>query len=142
MLIIICFFLFFFFKQKTAYEMRISDWSSDVCSSDLGNHTIHTDPGILICPKKAGNERGMRVRRWPVEEILARGYGVATAWYGDIQPELPDTFKEGVNQLFFKPGQRKPDPGEWGAIGAWEWGLSGAMDSLEQDKDVNYRTGA
>src|SRR3546814_594336 len=30
-----CFF-FFFFKQKTAYEMRISDWSSDVCSSDLG----------------------------------------------------------------------------------------------------------
>src|SRR3546814_3285549 len=29
-------FCFFFFKQKTAYEMRISDWSSDVCSSDLG----------------------------------------------------------------------------------------------------------
>src|SRR3546814_6658286 len=28
---------FFFFKQKTAYEMRISDWSSDVCSSDLGS---------------------------------------------------------------------------------------------------------
>src|SRR3546814_3105135 len=30
-----CFDCFFFFKQKTAYEMRISDWSSDVCSSDL-----------------------------------------------------------------------------------------------------------
>src|SRR3546814_9032292 len=30
-----CFFVFFFFKQNTAYEMRISDWSSDVCSSDL-----------------------------------------------------------------------------------------------------------
>src|SRR3546814_9663423 len=30
-----CIFFFFFFKQKTAYEMRISDWSSDVCSSDL-----------------------------------------------------------------------------------------------------------
>src|SRR3546814_10183327 len=29
--------MFVFFKQKTAYEMRISDWSSDVCSSDLGN---------------------------------------------------------------------------------------------------------
>src|SRR3546814_2875557 len=29
--------MFFFFKQKTAYEMRISDWSSDVCSSDLGD---------------------------------------------------------------------------------------------------------
>src|SRR3546814_12895024 len=31
--------MFFFFKQKTAYEMRISDWSSDVCSSDLGRAT-------------------------------------------------------------------------------------------------------
>src|SRR3546814_12834747 len=37
-MLMLCFFLcvvFFFFKQKTAYEMRISDWSSDVCSSDL-----------------------------------------------------------------------------------------------------------
>src|SRR3546814_6889902 len=32
---VICLCIFFFFKQKTAYEMRISDWSSDVCSSDL-----------------------------------------------------------------------------------------------------------
>src|SRR3546814_4651859 len=32
-----CYLCFFFFKQKTAYEMRISDWSSDVCSSDLGD---------------------------------------------------------------------------------------------------------
>src|SRR3546814_5283615 len=32
--------LFFFFKQKTAYEMRISDWSSDVCSSDLHDHVL------------------------------------------------------------------------------------------------------
>src|SRR3546814_1979619 len=32
-----CLFDFFFFKQKTAYEMRISDWSSDVCSSDLAD---------------------------------------------------------------------------------------------------------
>src|SRR3546814_1738088 len=33
----LCCLVFFFFKQKTAYEMRISDWSSDVCSSDLGS---------------------------------------------------------------------------------------------------------
>src|SRR3546814_1034539 len=37
--------MFFFFKQKTAYEMRISDWSSDVCSSDLG---IVANNGILF----------------------------------------------------------------------------------------------
>src|SRR3546814_20353844 len=35
--------VFFFFKQKTAYEMRISDWSSDVCSSDLGRGADCTD---------------------------------------------------------------------------------------------------
>src|SRR3546814_8332328 len=43
--------VFFFFKQKTAYEMRISDWSSDVCSSDL--HRPATHPA-------RGSER-----RWP-----------------------------------------------------------------------------
>src|SRR3546814_5964652 len=40
LLVFVC--VFFFFKQKTAYEMRISDWSSDVCSSDLGG-TIPVD---------------------------------------------------------------------------------------------------
>src|SRR3546814_1336117 len=42
-------FFFFFFKQKTAYEMRISDWSSDVCSSDLerGDHDRRAHAGAL-----------------------------------------------------------------------------------------------
>src|SRR3546814_3147818 len=43
----------FFFKQKTAYEMRISDWSSDVCSSDLaeiGFHLFQRDAEIEIVP--------------------------------------------------------------------------------------------
>src|SRR3546814_8516053 len=35
LLLFVCSIVFFFFKQKTAYELRISDWSSDVCSSDL-----------------------------------------------------------------------------------------------------------
>src|SRR3546814_19164827 len=38
-------FLFFFFKQKTAYEMRISDWSSDVCSSDLAAQFARDEGG-------------------------------------------------------------------------------------------------
>src|SRR3546814_10867141 len=41
-------FLFFFFKQKTAYEMRISDWSSDVCSSDLSNVGLTIGPGEVV----------------------------------------------------------------------------------------------
>src|SRR3546814_1520377 len=40
------FFFVFFFKQKTAYEMRISDWSSDVCSSDL--ELVEGDGGIRV----------------------------------------------------------------------------------------------
>src|SRR3546814_6181290 len=36
----VTFYLLFFFKQKTAYDMRISDWSSDVCSSDLRMHVV------------------------------------------------------------------------------------------------------
>src|SRR3546814_3149977 len=53
----LCVCLFFFFKQKTAYEMRISDWSSDVCSSDLFD--LHTDglQCVLLWPD-------LRVRAW------------------------------------------------------------------------------
>src|SRR3546814_3732765 len=42
---LVCLVFFFFVKQKTAYEMRISDWSSDVCSSDL----VAAEPGDLVC---------------------------------------------------------------------------------------------
>src|SRR3546814_4366944 len=41
------FVIFFFFKQKTAYELRISDWSSDVCSSDLGGLALAKSHEVL-----------------------------------------------------------------------------------------------
>src|SRR3546814_5427051 len=44
-----CTYVFFFFKQKTAYEMRISDWSSDVCSSDLWYAPYQFDDGMVPC---------------------------------------------------------------------------------------------
>src|SRR3546814_10972498 len=56
-----CWCLFFFFKQKTAYEMRISDWSSDVCSSDLSGRTeaAHAgDGGTSRQHRGAGNGTG------------------------------------------------------------------------------------
>src|SRR3546814_8863351 len=53
------FFIFFFFKQKTAYEMRISDWSSDVCSSDLPASSLMLDDGEI--------ERRVRLIR-PMEQ--------------------------------------------------------------------------
>src|SRR3546814_18853897 len=46
MIDIYLYFLFFFFKQKTAYEMRISDWSSDVCSSDLSVYEAATQSSL------------------------------------------------------------------------------------------------
>src|SRR3546814_10279682 len=51
---LMCFLVYFFFKQKTAYEMRISDGSSDVCSSDRGNGRtpydvdLATDPDVVV----------------------------------------------------------------------------------------------
>src|SRR3546814_7719152 len=47
----------FFFKQKTAYEMRISDWSSDVCSSDLGFGGVGV-VGVGVSPPTAGVAAG------------------------------------------------------------------------------------
>src|SRR3546814_1405861 len=46
--VVACSFVFFFFKQKTAYEMRISDWSSDVCSSDLAGRERHLCPARFL----------------------------------------------------------------------------------------------
>src|SRR3546814_8718300 len=55
-------FCIFFFKQKTAYEMRISDWSSDVCSSDLRSASAIRNPGTL--PWAGSEETMMEWMNW------------------------------------------------------------------------------
>src|SRR3546814_3188245 len=75
----------FFFKQKTAYEMRISDWSSDVCSSDLASDNSMTMNGVSTMPSRfdaaaattapATLPRAMEVKAiddWTVEGSAAR----------------------------------------------------------------------
>src|SRR3546814_10598376 len=57
--------IFFFFKQKTAYEMRISDWSSDVCSSDLAPERYPAAAALRLAPGSArtdgiGRRAGLR----------------------------------------------------------------------------------
>src|SRR3546814_9477694 len=85
---ILIMYVIFFFKQKTAYEMRISDWSSDVCSSDLrlqGRHrALMSDVGrgpiimVSILPRermvasRVGVEADIRLAAQSVDDLCAR----------------------------------------------------------------------
>jgi hypothetical protein len=108
-----------------------------------GNHTIHTDPGIRLCrswlpEKRQATEasRGKAASRWPVEMILAQGFGLATLYYGDIDPDFHDEFKNGVHALYPELQQRTDN---FSSIGAWAWGLSLVMDTLEKDPHINTK---
>src|SRR3546814_6004339 len=59
-------FIFFFFKQKTAYEMRISDWSSDVCSSDLPVHGLYRR---LVLAQPGQDPAAARAAQLPPEAL-------------------------------------------------------------------------
>jgi len=117
-----------------------------------GNHTIHSDPGIKLPASwmrpdpsgVVGNRateagRGAASSRWAVDKILARGYALATIYYGDIDPDFDDGFQNGVHPLFYKAGQTKPEPDQWASIAAWSWGLSRALDYFESDSDIDAR---
>ena len=104
-----------------------------------GNHTIHDDPGIAISEswKAREHQRGQDSLSWPVKMIIDRGFGLATLYYGDIDPDFDDGFRNGIHPLFYEPGQIKPHADEWGSIGAWAWGLSRTADYLVTDPAID-----
>ncbi len=115
-----------------------------------GNHTIMPDTGIFLLtswvqPKARGvvnnkatdSSRGTDTAQWQLREVLAHGYGLAVAYYGDIEPDNPDGWKTGIRSTLSTALDIKPE--EWGAIGAWAWGLNRIMDYLQQDKAIDAK---
>jgi len=106
-----------------------------------GNHSVTDEKGIAVTESWIRNNeasvisnnraseagRGKGASSWQVEEIISRGYGLVTIYYGDVDPDYDDGFKNGVHGLY----DYKIDNTSWGSISAWAWGLSRAMDYLE-----------
>jgi hypothetical protein len=116
-----------------------------------GNHTIQPDPEITLAalagmPRRDDTRseaermqalegsRGAAASCWPVAMILRRGYGVATIFCGDIDPDFHDGFENGVHGLFPRDDNRGD---AWSTLSAWAWGLSRALDAFESDPDVD-----
>ncbi len=112
-----------------------------------GNQTVDADPGIKLAivwtgkpptRRKAPESSRGHDKGFDVEKILARGYGFATICYQDIEPDFQDGYSQGgLREMFMPPHQPEPTGDYWGAIGAWAYGMSRAMDYLQKDKDVD-----
>ena len=109
------------------------------------NSSTVEDPGIKPGDvwgrdkKRVPATQGRSFGRLNVSQLLAQGIGVATVYYGDIDPDFEGGIPYGVRASHLKPGQKEPEPNEWGAIAAWAWGLSRALDYLETDKGVDAK---
>lgn len=117
-----------------------------------GNHTIHPCTEISITDSWVANKpefgitenratepsRDVWVNRWPLEMILARGYGLATIYYGDIDPDFHDGFANGIEGLLQENGKGSRSDA-WGSIAPWSRGLSRVMDYFETDPALSRR---
>lgn len=101
-----------------------------------GNQCANLDPAIFESTRwqRSPQTRGGCSTRWEAEYVVSRGYAIAIVYYGDLDPDFDDGFENGVHKIFGKP---KAD--EWRAVAAWAWGLSRAMDYLEQDPQVDSK---
>lgn len=114
-----------------------------------GNQSVIGDPGVRLGwiwdrstkTKRQASEESRGTNRdfaGAVEKALARGYGMATIYYGDVEPDFLGGMSLGFRRIFLRPEQSDAAD-EWGAISAWGWGLSRALDYLETDQDVDAK---
>lgn len=116
----------------------------------FGNHAVHADPRIGLSSrwmrdKGVGVEanrateaaRGAHASRWPLARIVERGYGVATIYCGDLALDEASLYRDDVLSLFQDRDEPRA-PADAGAIGAWAWGLSRAMDYFQGDAAVDH----
>ena len=115
-----------------------------------GNHTVTSDPQIIISDAWARNNesygisnnqldeqsRGAKASAWAIEKMIDAGFGLATIYYGEVDPDKND-MTDGIHALFYAEGQQAPADNEWRSIAAWSWGLSRALDYLEGDADID-----
>lgn len=71
--------------------------------------------------------------------LLDAGFGIATFYYGDVDPDYEEGFKNGIRAKYLKPGQTERGPDDWGSIAAWAWGMSRVQDYFETDKRVDAK---
>jgi hypothetical protein len=99
-------------------------------------------PGEIWDPKTkkrisaAGGRPFGRINPVP---LLDAGIGVAMFYYGDIDPDYLGGLPDGIRAKYLKTGQTEPSADEWGAISAWAWGISRAVDYFETDPSVDAK---
>lgn len=118
-----------------------------------GNHTVTLEADIPLAPGWVPNRpqwgithnaatdasRGSAAGRWPIDRLLERGYGLATLYCGDVEPDHPEGWRKGLRGAVTFPDLQAPAADAWGAIGAWAWGLTRALDALETHPQVDGR---
>ncbi|MGH9372297.1 MAG: acetylxylan esterase [Vicinamibacterales bacterium] len=95
---------------------------------------------LLLNNRPATNTDPTRRERsgfWPAEQVIARGYGIAALQVGDLAPDDPRRFRDGAIWLFEGVLAEARSPAAWGALAAWAWGASRAMDYFETDPGVD-----
>lgn len=131
-------------KSKTAVPVFIglNFYGNQSIAADtaieITQRWVMNDSAAGITANKAGKaSRGLQKGRWPVTQLIEKGYGLATTYYGDLEPDFAEGWKTGVRTTMADALQTKPE--EWSAIGAWAWGLSRLLDYLETDPAVDAK---